>query len=425
MKKKKILFISDHPLSTSGVGTQARYLIEGLLRTGKYQFRCLGAAIKHGDYNIVNVPPNPEDPNGWNMGDWLIRPIDGFGDKNLMRLLLATEKPDAVFLFTDPRFFMQYFEIEDEIHQVCPITWWCVWDNDPYPSYNKPIYDSIDLMNCHSHKTYSMYVEHYPETTNFIPHAVPKEIFFPLKEEDITSAKIKVLGEDKKDDFVAIWINRNAKRKMPGDVIESWAIFVDNLEKEYGHRNATLLMHTDPMDQEGPNLFKIVEHFNLQRNVTFSTDRIGFPQMNVLHNIADTYFTISCNEGFGLGTLESMMTGTPIIALKTGGMIRQVIDHRDGSENGIALEPEVRNLVGSQLVPYIYEDHISNHTAAKALMQMYEYGNDKRKELGEKARQYAYHEFDLGNTVKNWDKTLWNCIETWKDRRKMWECQKL
>jgi len=425
VQKKKILFISDHPLSTSGVGCQARYLIEGLLRTGKYQFRCLGAAIKHGDYRIVNVPPNPNDPNRWNDGDWLIRPIDGFGDKNTMRLLLAQEKPDAVFLFTDPRFFMHYFEIEDEIHQICPMVWWHVWDNDPWPAYNKAIYDSIDLCNCHSYKTYSLVSEHYPEITNFIPHAVPPEIFYPMKEEEISLAKENLLGAEKKDHFVALWINRNAKRKMPGDVIDSWHIFLKQLEEKYGHKNATLLMHTNPLDQEGPNLYKIVEHFNLVDNVVFSTDRIGFPQVNMLHNISDTYISISSNEGFGLGTLESMMTATPIIALKTGGMTRQVVDHRDGSHNGIALDPEVRNLVGSQLVPYIYEDHISNQTFANAIMEMYEYGPEKRKELGKKALDYANYEFNLNETVEKWDKTLFETIEGWKDKRKPWECQKL
>ena len=31
MKKKKILVLSDHPLSPSGVGTQTKYFIEALL----------------------------------------------------------------------------------------------------------------------------------------------------------------------------------------------------------------------------------------------------------------------------------------------------------------------------------------------------------------------------------------------------------
>ena len=47
MKKKKVLVLSDHALSTSGVGTQTRHLIDGLLQKNKWSFRQFGAALKH------------------------------------------------------------------------------------------------------------------------------------------------------------------------------------------------------------------------------------------------------------------------------------------------------------------------------------------------------------------------------------------
>lgn len=425
MKKKKILMISDHPLSTSGVGVQSRYLIDGLLRTGKYQFRCLGAAIKHGSYDIVNVPA----PNGeWNDGDWVIKPINGFGDTNLIRFLIATEQPDALLLFTDPRFFPHIFDSEDEIHQVCPIAYWHVWDNDPWPKYNEYVYESIDLCNCHSHKTYSMIKENFTDDEsyiNFVPHAVPAEIFSPLPPDQIKAAKIQMLGESRKNDFVGFWVNRNARRKMPGDVIDAWAQFLQMLESKYGHRDACLIMHTDPRDQEGPNLLQIVEHFDIMQNVAFSTDRVDFGKMSMLHNVADFTINVSCNEGFGLSTLEAMMCAKPIIGLKTGGITRQVVNHNTGEANGVAIEPEVRNLVGSQMVPYIYEDHVSNTTIANAIMEMYEMGEEKRKEIGQKALEYARTEFSIRNMVDKWDKTLSNTIENWRSRRKSWECIKM
>ena len=40
-KKKNILMISDHQMGVSGVGTQAQWLINGLVSTGKYSFKCL------------------------------------------------------------------------------------------------------------------------------------------------------------------------------------------------------------------------------------------------------------------------------------------------------------------------------------------------------------------------------------------------
>ena len=48
--KIKVLTISDHPLSPSGVGTQTKYIIEALLKTGKFEVVSLGGAIKHPSY---------------------------------------------------------------------------------------------------------------------------------------------------------------------------------------------------------------------------------------------------------------------------------------------------------------------------------------------------------------------------------------
>ena len=56
-KKIKILTLGDHPLSPSGVGTQTKYFIESLLKTGRYEFVCLGGAVKHRDYSPQRVDP--------------------------------------------------------------------------------------------------------------------------------------------------------------------------------------------------------------------------------------------------------------------------------------------------------------------------------------------------------------------------------
>jgi glycosyltransferase involved in cell wall biosynthesis len=142
---------------------------------------------------------------------------------------LLTEKPDAILIFTDPRFFTWLFEIEDEIHQVCPILWWHVWDNYPYPAFNSPYYEATDALNCHSHMTYEMLKNtKFGEKTKFIPHAIPQSMFFPLGKDEISSYKKTLLGPDLEDAFVAIWVNRNAKRKRPNDVLLSWKIFVEN-----------------------------------------------------------------------------------------------------------------------------------------------------------------------------------------------------
>lgn len=409
MKKKKILVLSDHALSTSGVGTQTRHLINGLLQKGEWSFRQFGAAMKHSDYRTIVVND-----------DFIIKPIDGFGTKDLIRVTLATEKPDLLLIFTDPRFFYWLFEMEDEIHQICPIAWWHVWDNWPKPQFNSAFYESTDLINCHSHLTYQICSQDFPEKTNFIPHALPSDIFYPLSESVRKVKKIELLGSGRKDDFTLFWVNRNARRKRPSDVIEAWSIFRRRIESE-GHRNATLIMHTDPLDQEGPNLHEVVNLFKVNDSVVFSTDRLDFEKMNVLHNISDACINISYAEGFGLATLEAMQCGRPIIAVKTGGLTRQVVDHRDGTQNGIALPVEFRTCVGSQIVPYIYEDYVTNETVANAIESLYRMSPAEREALGEKARAYAQSEFGYQKVIDSWHDTLNDTIQNWRSRYKSWK----
>jgi len=405
--KKKILVLSDHALSTSGVGVQTRHLIEGLLKKNKYTFRQFGAALKHADYRTVVVND-----------DFIIKPIDGFGDRETLRVTLATEKPDALLIFTDPRFFIWLFEMEDEIHQICPIIWWHVWDNTPYPKFNDPLYRATDSINCHSYHTYTQLSEHHSEKTNFIPHTVPEEIFKKLPENERINSKRALLGNSKEDDFVGIWINRNAKRKRSSDVLESWKIFLEDLEKNEGHRNATLIMHCDPHDPEGANLLIVSEMMGIQDNVLFSRDRIDFDQMNILYNISDFCLNISFAEGFGLSTLESMQAGTPIIAAKTGGLTRQVVDHRDGTENGVALDIDFKTLVGSQGVPYIHEDYVSSENVAKGIMKMYNKTDTEKSMLSDKVMRYVKNSFYYDDMIDSWDKELTATIQNWKNSYK-------
>lgn len=404
-KKHKVLMLSDHPLAPSGVGVQARFLIEGLIKTGRWSFRCLGGAMKHVNYETIGVN-----------ADFIVKPVDGFGNKEMIRNLLITEKPDAIFLFTDPRQFIWIWEMEDEIRQVCPIVYWHVWDNDPYPQFNYPWYEGTDLINCLSYKSYDMIKDHFPEKTNYIPHAFPKGVYGPMPEEQIKTIRSQNFGA-RADWFQVLWVNRNATRKMPADLLYAWKKFLDDLEAKHGHRNATLIMHTDPGDPEGPNLMTVSDMLGLGNNVWFSTEKLQFEQMNVLHNITDTCINIAKNEGFGLSTMISMMCGKPIIALKTGGMTRQVVDHRDGSVNGVAIEPSKRSLVGSQLVPYIFEDFCTEEQVANALMAIFELTPDEKQILKQKVLDYCEFEFNYEKMIETWDRTMLQTIENFKSAK--------
>jgi len=404
MQKKTILMLSDHPLSTSGVGTQSRWLINGLVNTGKYSFKCFGGAVQHDNYDSVVVNP-----------DFIIKPTNGFGDKNLLRKTLAQLRPDALMLFTDPRFFIWAWEMADEINQICPIAYWHLWDNPPWPDYNSVLYESTDLINCINYPTYEMVKEHFPHKTNYIPHAVPTELYNVLPNDQVQEFKKKLLGPERLDHFTVLYVSRNARRKMTSDILVSWKMFMNDLQEKHGHQKASIVMHCDPYDPEGTNLHSVVDMLGIRNSVVFSKDRIAFEDMNILYNMCDTVVNRSSNEGFGLPLLEAKMCGKPVISIKTGGLTRQVEDYKTGEQFGIGIEPEVRSMVGNLMIPYIYEDFISHETLAKAFMEMLSWGPDKRKEIGLKAMKHAQRDYVMEDVVSAWDKSLSKLIEDWKN----------
>lgn len=406
-EKIKLMIFSDHPLSKSGIGIQACQLIQGLLATGRYSVFSIGAAIKHQDHRIQSVDPYGED--------WLIQPVEGFGNQELMRQWLVSVKPDAILFFTDPRFFIWAFEMEEEIRDVAPIIFWTVWDCEPAPKYNKPIYDCCDDIAWFSNYSYEFHKEvEMDAERHCIQLARNHDEFFKEDESAVKEFKVQTLGFDKRDAFVGLYVSRNARRKRPADCIDAWRCFVDLLPDDKKD-NAILIMHTDPNDQEGPNLVHVIEQTGMTKNVKFSPAKFTEEIMRKLYTMADVVINTSLNEGFGMSVHEALLCETPVVCTKTGGMTEQMSDGE--TVFGRLCEPFTRMLVGSQMVPYIYEDIVRNEDFAAAIKEIYDMSPAERKELGRKGRVYITNNFKPEKIVKEFDKIITKRVAEYKEPR--------
>ena len=393
MKEKlKIFVISDHPFSPSGVGTQTRYMVEGLLATGEYSFVCFGGAMKHEDYNPQKLEQYGED--------LIIYPVDGYGSPDSVRSIIRTERPDMLWFMTDPRFFNWLWEIEDEIRSLVPMVYYHVWDNLPYPTFNKVWYDSTDAVIAISKVTHDIVKTVSPSVdSRYLPHAVDPKYFKILEDEEVVALKEESNFE--KDKFVVFWNNRNARRKQPGTLIHWFKKFLDKV----GHDKATLIMHTDPNDPNGPNLSSVLHNLNLTSGqVKFSTNKLNFEQLAAIYNMADVTVNISDAEGFGLSTLESLSCGTPIIVNMTGGLQEQVTNGEEWF--GVGIEPCSKCVIGSQDIPFIYEDRINEDDFVDALEKMYNMSNQERKELGQKGKAHVEENYNFAKYVLQWNMIL-------------------
>ena len=407
--KKKILTLSDHPLSPSGVGTQTKYVIEALLKTGRYSVVSLGGAIKHQNYQPVVVDPWKED--------WKIIPVDGYGTQEMIRSILRTEKIDAIWIMTDPRFWGWLWSMENEIRPLCPIVYYHVWDNYPYPQFNKRYYTCNDHIATISKVSDDIVKTVAPEVdSTYIPHAVRESIFKPLTTEQIKNIRNSTLPEEDRNKVIFFWNNRNARRKQSGTLI-FW--FKEWLDKNNLHEKAQLIMHTDPKDPHGQDLTHIIENLGLKQNqVLFSTTKVTSNDLSAMYNMADCTINISDAEGFGLATLESLSCGTPIIVNMTGGLQEQVTN---GSEwFGVGLKPSSKSIIGSQEVPYIYEDRLDKNQFMNALTKMYYMTPESRRAMGNKGRDHVLNNYNFETFNKQWTDLMDSVMEkhgSWEDRK--------
>ena len=389
--KKTILTLSDHPFSPSGVGTQTRYVIEALLKTGNYRVISLGGAIKHANYQPIKTEQ-------WG-DDWVVHPVDGYGTPDLVRSVIRTEKVDLVWIMTDPRFWGWLWEIDDEIRSICPLMYYHVWDNYPYPTYNRGHYTSNDVIVSISKVTDDIVRTVAPEVEcHYIPHAVNEEVFRPYSKEEIKDIKGKLLSPHKAEDkFVFFWNNRNARRKQSGSLL-FW--YKDLLER-IGHDKTCLIMHTDTKDMHGQDLDKIIQEFGMANGeVVFSKSKLHPQELANLYNIADCTINISDAEGFGLATLESLSCATPIIATLTGGLQEQI---KSGDELfGIPLEPSSKAIIGSQDIPWIYEDRLDGKDVTDAMEKMYKMPKKERQALSKAGKSHVDKNYSFANFEKQW-----------------------
>jgi len=416
MNKKKILVLSDHPLSPSGVGTQTKYMIEALLKTGRYQFVCLGGAMKHNDYQPQRVEPYQDD--------WVIYPVDGYGNHEMIRSVLQKEKPDVLWFMTDPRFYGWLWEIENEIRPNVPMVYYHVWDNFPAPFFNADFYRSTDEVVCISKVTHKILQDVVPEVPSYyLPHAVNNNIFYTFKTPE-EKAHVSIIRErllDSSEKYknpnkkIFFWNNRNARRKQSGTLIWWFKEFLD----EVGHDKASLLMHTDARDPHGQDLPHLIHHLGMDGGqVLLSTQKVPPNELAALYNLADFTINISDAEGFGLATLESLSCGTPIIVNMTGGLQEQVTD----GENwfGWGIQPCSKAVIGSLQVPYIYEDRISQEDFTDVLKKALKLSPAKYKKMADLGKQHVAKNYSFDDYEKGWVNLMDDIIErqgSWETRR--------
>lgn len=407
--RKKILLLSDDLRFPSGVGTISKELVLGTCH--RYNWVQIGAGINHPDQGkILDLSQDVQKQTGVSDANVRIIPSNGYGDSMTLRRIMVSEKPDAIFIFTDPRYWIWLFNMEREIRTRIPIMYLNIWDDLPYPMYNKSYYRSCDGLFGISKQTVNVNRvvlgdEADKHVLRYIPHGV-SSIYEPLSEDDPKLQEfIKSRFGDNKPKFTLLYNARNIGRKRVADIILAWSNFCRHLPKEEA-KQCLLYLHTDPVDNAGTDLPAVVDTLCDPEycHVMFDGGRYSTEEMNLMYNASDGVILVSAAEGWGLSVTEAMRTGKMFIGTVTGGIQDQMrftdsegdwinftkdfpSNHtgiiRNHGDWCIPVFPgDGRALVGSPMTPYIYDDRASIQDISDAIYDLYNLSPEERKERG-------------------------------------------
>jgi glycosyltransferase involved in cell wall biosynthesis len=108
----------------------------------------------------------------------------------------------------------------------------------------------------------------------------------------------------------------------------------------------------------------------------------------------------------------------------TGGLQEQVTDGDNWF--GIGIEPSSKAIIGSQQVPYIYEDRVSGEDFVNALVEFTNKTDEERASLGAAGRQHILNNYSMEQFKDRWDTVLTrihNDCGSWENRKNynLWE----
>ena len=451
MSKKKLLLLSDDLRMHSGIATQAKEFVMGTLH--KYDWVQLGGAVKHPEEGkVVDMSPAAKNEYGIENPYLKIYPVTGYGNPDVLRQIIEMEKPDGIVHFTDPRFWVWLYNMEHEIRQNIPIMYYNIWDDLPDPLYNTNFYRSSDMLMSISKQTYGINKRILSKygyedwQTAYVPHGISSKRIFKVHPSNQNFIDFeKQMGLDKYK-FKVLYLNRNIRRKNPGDVALAYKHMMDKLTPEE-RKECVFVFHAAPIDENGTDMRAVCQTLLPEYPVIFTYDKGGAfndEQMNFLYNSCDVYVNMASNEGFGLGSLEALHAGKVIVLNVTGGMQDQCgfknkkgeyltaeeyvelgSNHRgtykDHGEWVVPVFPRSISLQGSPQTPYIFDDRCQYEDVGDALWSWYSRGPEERERCGEIGRQWAFSD-DARMTGKHLSesfiKNIDTCFEKWKPQPK-------
>jgi len=416
MKKKKIVFHSNHSKAFTGFGKNTKNVLRYLFKTGKYEIVEFANGLKWSDPSLNNMPWKtigslPDDPNllqKLNQDPQLGRAA-GYGAQ-MVDKIIAQEKPDLYIGSEDIWAFNGYTEQEWWNKTNCMI--WTTLDSLPI------LPDAVNKAS--KIKNYYVWSSFAEKALNDMGHnhvktlhgAIDCSTFYKLEEDQRLNLRSRY--GITQNDFVIGFVFRNQLRKSVPNLLDGFKMFMDQNPKT----NAKLLLHTHWAEgwdiprflnekKINPSLILTtyfcescgayeVRNFTGQKqqcrscgaktlNTTNTKKGVSEKQLNEIYNLMDVYCHPFTSGGQEIPIQEAKLT--ELITLVTNYSCGE--DSCNEQSGGIPLEWTEYREPGTQFI----KASTSPFSIAKNLKKVYGMKPEKRIAQGKKSREYVIQEY--------------------------------
>lgn len=363
----KVLALCDSPTSATGFAQVAKNILNGLVKTGRYEIDVVGINYFGDYYDREKFPYNiyPAQPQGYNDmygRGRVLNAINGHEAKN------GLNPPwDIVFTIQDPFIieglgisvpfgeqlkvsselwkrmvdpelwftWIGYFPVDSDLKEnwvtrsiaLCdyPVAY-CDWGKEKILKYDREAFETtFNLKSSVEGKATNkarLLTRPIKDRLSVIHHGVDLQVFHPIPTEEKKAFRKEFLGDFVNDDtYLVVNVSRNQPRKDLCRTLQVFSIFKKKVP------NAHLYLHCKD-DDVGGSIHEMARNYNLIGGQDYSVPKdfnagSGYPPetVNKIYNMADLCITTTLGEGWGFITTEAMATKTPIVAPYITSMI--------------------------------------------------------------------------------------------------------
>ena len=298
---KKILWLSDSIVTTTGYSTISLNVLNGLVDSGwiadKLSHNYIGQTLPPGGIKMFDGTTNKFSIHGLGKQPYCA---------DLIMPKIQKLRPDVFGVLLDTFMVFPWF-LNLNFSPAYSVFYFPSDGGGGMPLGCEQILRKVNLPIAMSLFAQKQVKDYYNINTEYIPHAVNTKIFYRMLDEDRQKIKAErgLFGK-----FVIGCVTRNQGRKMVDRLIKIFAKFAK------GKNDVVLFLHTDPMDAAAVfSLPDMIRRYNLENKVLFTgltfTDTFPYSEMLKVYNCMDVFLLPTSGEGFGIPIIEAMACGIP------------------------------------------------------------------------------------------------------------------